>query len=200
MGVNGCLSCLPRRGSQYEMWPCWGAHRPVLSRVRDRVGTGEAGPAEGTVTPISPSDRLCSPGRVGVHRPLCLRVRGSPAPHPEAAPPGHWPLCWDLRARSGSGRFQAPAPASWAQRRAGNPSAASAPLTQASPLCVGASPILVGKPRQRWRALSRPEDIGAVRRGPSATSPSDPATWCPLRGGAKASSSCACARKESLRL
>lgn len=194
----------PRRGGQYEMWPRWGAHRPMLSRVRDRVGAGEAVPADGTVTPASPGDRWCSLGRAGVRAaavPASVRLPGSPRRGGSAGAPAAVPgLAGAPRARGGSGMCAAAAPASWAPRMAGSPGAASAPRTQAGRLCVGASPILVGKPRQRWRALGRPEGIGAEPRTPSAASPSDPATWCRLRGGAKASSFCACARKEPLRL
>lgn len=130
------------------------------------------GPAEGTAAPALLGDWRCSPGRAGVRpaaAPASARISGS---QPKVAPPGRWLPGWVLGvtplARSENGRFQAAAPASWAQHRAGNRSAASAPLTQASPLCVGASPVLVGKPRHRWLALGRPEGIwrGAARPPP----------------------------------
>lgn len=94
-----------------------GGPRPALSRIRDRVGAGEAGPAKGSVTPASLRGRRCSMGRA--------RVR--PVPAPPSARVSRFPSGGEStravaaglgledapRARSGSGRFQAAVSASW---------------------------------------------------------------------------------------
>lgn len=102
-------------------------------------------------------------------------------------------LAGALRARSGSGGggggFRRPRRLPGLGAGTGNPSAASVPLSQASPPSVEAAPILGGKPRQRWRALGRPRGTGVVPRGPLGDT-SDRAARCLQGGGAEASSSC----------
>lgn len=110
---------------------------------------------------VAPGEPGCS-GTLGPLACGSAWVSGSP---PAAAVWGKWPPGWDLRARPVRavkvGGFRRPRPFSGPRVEAGNPAAVSAP-----PLCVEASPVLVRKPRQRWRALRRPEGIGAVPRGP----------------------------------
>lgn len=165
--MSGCLSCLPRRGGHYEMWPRWVLIDPFSPEsgtawARERPSAGHGGPRlAGGLAVKSGESRGTRGSRV--------RVRVSGFPSRGGSGQGSGPGLGQAgapRARSGSGRFEAAAPASWARRGAGNLSAASAPWTQASPLCVRASPVLVGKLRQRWRALGRPDSIRAVPRGP----------------------------------
>lgn len=98
------------------------------------------------------------------------RVRGSRALHPVSAAPGKWPWSWDLRVRTVRGvevggferLSRLPGPRAWP----GTPAWADAfaPPTRSNPPRIEASPILVGKARQRWHALVRPEGISSLRR------------------------------------
>ncbi|KAJ8785477.1 hypothetical protein J1605_007074 [Eschrichtius robustus] len=147
--LSGWLSSLPRRGGQSEIWPCRGTSGPCSPEEGTRVGAA------------APGEPGCS-GPLGPLACVSAWVSGSPS---AAAVWGKWPPGWGLRARPVRavevGGFRRLRPLSGPRVGAGNPAAVSAP-----PLCVEASPVLVGKPRQRWRALRRPEGIGAVPRGP----------------------------------
>lgn len=130
------------------------------------MGAGEAGGCRGHVAPVSPGRSVR--GKLGRAGPLRPGARGSPALDPVAAAPGgvtaglglagaQW--TWEVSgARVG---FLGPAQGLGTRAL----TAASAPPASSRRLCIEASPILLGRPRQRWHALGRPNR--GHRRGAS---------------------------------
>lgn len=141
----------------------------MLSGVRDRVGAVEAGPAEGTVTPASLGAGSAARGELA-----CVLVSGFPTSGGRAgAVVARLGLAGALRARSGSGsggggfrrRHRLPGLGAGT----GNPGAASAPLSQASPPSVEAAPILGGNPDKGGAPLADPGAPAWCREALSAT-------------------------------
>lgn len=135
------------------MLPRWGPLAVAL-RSKGPRGRGRGGSLGGHGDP-RPA-RRCSPGRAGLRPTAAPAGARSPASHPA---PGQWPSGWDLRARRVRavevGGFRRPRRLPGLGAGAGNPGAASAPLTRASPPCVEASPSLLGETQTKvarpWR-------------------------------------------------
>lgn len=135
------------------------------SATRSLPGAGPRGrgrgPARGTAAPASAGGGRRSPGRAGVRGGAGCE-RGCPASHPEAAVARAVARAGTRGRAVEAGGLRRPRPLpgparGWGpeRRRPGQ-----------SPRCGRASPVLVGKLRQRWRALGRPESIRAGPRGP----------------------------------
>lgn len=149
----------------------------MLSRVRTRVGVGEAGAAAGKVAPAWREYRG-APGR-GVRERASLRLPALQRPRQGSG--GRAGSRGRAVQMGGLGRpCRLPGP----RAEPGETERRVCASDRAKPGSRQASPVRTGKPRQRWRARGRPEGSGVVQLGPLATSPSGRATWCGLRGGA----------------
>lgn len=117
MGVSSCLAVchdFPDAAASRRCRLAGGA-LVVALRSKGPRGRVEAGPAEGTVSPVPP-------GGAAGGKPGCARQRaGLRLPTQCQGSGRRLGLAGAPRARRGSGRFQAAAPASWAGRRGWEP-------------------------------------------------------------------------------
>lgn len=175
------LSCLHRRGGQSEIWPRWGSSGLCSPELGTRVG----GPA------LRRLESWGVPGRCA-RECACLRL---PTPRlPRRGSDRGAGACgraafaqWKREVSGGHGRFLGPA------RGLGT----RAPRLRLRPgqALFASRPCWVN-PDKGGAPSADPWASARCREAPSATSPTDPTTWCRLRGGAEVFSSCACARKE----